>query len=108
MGGECQVSFGICIDEDKGCLEEYPLRWIGWKEGEGVKQVAKAGVPDGESNFSVLHLDNMVSTHKPDLHRYPHMLSGSNLPQGVPGIEDYSTGFTRHSRDEAKTGKEGT
>lgn len=43
MGGECQVSFGICTDEDKWCLAEYPLRWIGRKEGEGVKQVAKAG-----------------------------------------------------------------
>lgn len=41
VGGDCQASFGICTAGDKWCLEEYPLRWNGWKEGEGDKQVAK-------------------------------------------------------------------
>lgn len=62
---------------------------MGWKEGEGVRQAAQAGVPGGESNFSVINLDNNISTHKPDLHRYSHMLPGTNLPQGVLGIEEY-------------------
>lgn len=37
-------------------------------------------------------MDNIFSTHKPNLHRYSHKLPGSNLPQRVPGIEEYKAG----------------
>lgn len=53
VGGRCQVSFGTCADEDKSCLEECSLRWTGWGEGEGGRQVANAGAASSQATAEV-------------------------------------------------------
>lgn len=82
-------------------------------DGERVGQVANAGAassqptargPGSKNNFSGLHLDEMLSSHKPDLHRFSHELLV--LPEGClrrRSIEaEQGPGSKGHSRDEAK------